>query len=107
MLYDNRVTYAETLCLGLVSVAILYTAMPLFQASFGILSQMAPSGSTAAALNKCLRQVSFLRCQSPVCIGHVAVTREYLRMSLVIHIFVFGYSKNQNWFWMFPGEDVG
>ena len=54
----NRVTYAETICLGLVSVAIFMTSMPLFQASGAMLSQMAPSGSSAAALNKCIRQVN-------------------------------------------------
>ncbi|KAG0565149.1 hypothetical protein KC19_8G168500 [Ceratodon purpureus] len=54
------VTYAETLCLGLVSITIFYTAMPLFLASGGVLSQMAPSGTTAAALDKCLRQVRML-----------------------------------------------
>ncbi|KAG0556911.1 hypothetical protein KC19_11G088400 [Ceratodon purpureus] len=54
------VTYAETLCLGLVSMTILYTALPVFKASGAILSQMAPSGTTAAALNKCLRQVRML-----------------------------------------------
>lgn len=54
------VKYAETLCLGLVSMTVLYTAMPLFLASGAILSQMSPSGTTAAALNKCLRQVRML-----------------------------------------------
>jgi len=54
------VTYAETICLGLVSVAIFMTSMPLFQASGAMLSQMAPSGSSAAALNKCIRQVRML-----------------------------------------------
>lgn len=54
------VTYAETLCHGLVAAVVFYTAMPLFQASGAILSQMAPSGTTAAALNKCLRQVRML-----------------------------------------------
>lgn len=53
----DRVKYAETLCLGLVSLTVLYMALPLFRASGAILSQMAPSGTTAAALNKCLRQV--------------------------------------------------
>lgn len=59
LLYNDRVTYAETLCHGLVAAVVFYTAMPLFQASGAILSQMAPSGTTAAALNKCLRQVGF------------------------------------------------
>lgn len=54
------VKYAETLCLGLVSMTVLYTALPLFRSSGAILSQMAPSGTTAAALNKCLRQVRML-----------------------------------------------
>lgn len=43
-------------------MTVLYTALPLFRASGAILSQMAPSGTTAAALNKCLRQVRSFSC---------------------------------------------
>ncbi|CAK9206290.1 unnamed protein product [Sphagnum troendelagicum] len=48
---------AETICLGLVAVTVFFTTLPLFKAAGGVLLQMAPSGTSASALNKCLRQV--------------------------------------------------
>ncbi|KAG6541500.1 hypothetical protein Mapa_017097 [Marchantia paleacea] len=54
------VKYAETLCLGLVAVAVFSTTMPLFVASGGVLLQMAPSGISPSALMKCQRQILLL-----------------------------------------------
>ncbi|BBN01138.1 hypothetical protein MPTK1_2g04970 [Marchantia polymorpha subsp. ruderalis] len=54
------VKYAETLCLGLVAVAVFSTTMPLFVASGGVLLQMAPSGVSPSALMKCQRQILLL-----------------------------------------------
>eukprot|EP00249_Psilotum_nudum_P014404 c24803_g1_i4 orf=416-1735(-) len=56
----RRVKNAETLCLGLVSVAVFLVVMPLFKSSAGILLQMSPTSITASAFNKCLRQVTML-----------------------------------------------
>ncbi|CAM6098411.1 unnamed protein product [Calypogeia fissa] len=54
------VRYAETLCLGLVAVAIFMTTIPLFKASGGVLLQMAPPGISKSAFSKCQRQITLL-----------------------------------------------
>jgi hypothetical protein len=54
---ECRIANAETICLGLVAVTVFFTTLPLFKAAGGVLLQMAPSGTSASALNKCLRQV--------------------------------------------------
>jgi Co/Zn/Cd efflux system component len=54
---ECRIANAETICLGLVAVTVFFTTLPLFNAAGGVLLQMAPSGTSASALNKCLRQV--------------------------------------------------
>ncbi|XP_024541974.1 metal tolerance protein C2 [Selaginella moellendorffii] len=51
---------AETLCLGIVSVAVFFLALPLFNASGGLLLQMSPPGISPSAFSKCLRQVGSL-----------------------------------------------
>lgn len=51
---------AETLCLGLVAVAVFLVVMPLFKAAAGVLSQMTPASISASVLHKCLRQVKAL-----------------------------------------------
>eukprot|EP00250_Pteridium_aquilinum_P035721 c9863_g1_i1 orf=66-1472(+) len=51
---------AETLCLGLVAVAVFLVVMPLFKAAAGVLLQMTPATMSASILHKCLRQVKSL-----------------------------------------------
>lgn len=52
-----RVSNAEVLCLGLVSVAVFMLVMPLFKRTGAILLQMAPPSIPSSALSKCWRQV--------------------------------------------------
>lgn len=54
------VNNAETLCLGLVAVAVFLVVMPLFKATAGVLLQMSPASISASILHKCLRQVKSL-----------------------------------------------
>lgn len=56
-----RVKNAETLCLGLVAVAVFLVVMPLFKAAAGVLSQMTPASISASVLHKCLRQVYYTK----------------------------------------------
>lgn len=56
-----RVKNAETLCLGLVAVAVFLVVMPLFKAAAGVLSQMTPASISASVLHKCLRQVYYAK----------------------------------------------
>ncbi|KAI5065933.1 hypothetical protein GOP47_0018557 [Adiantum capillus-veneris] len=51
---------AETLCLGLVAIAVFLVVMPLFKATAGVLSQMTPASMSVSILHKCLRQVKAL-----------------------------------------------
>ncbi|KAH7445459.1 hypothetical protein KP509_01G010200 [Ceratopteris richardii] len=51
---------AETLCLGLVAIAVFLVVMPLFKATAGILLQMTPGTMSSSILNKCLRQIKSL-----------------------------------------------
>jgi len=79
---ECRIANAETICLGLVAVTVFFTTLPLFNAAGGVLLQMAPSGTSASALNKCLRQVD-------LSLTHLCDLNDYCSF----------YSSMFSWYW--------
>lgn len=55
---ENRVQYAETICLTLVALIVLWLTFPLVRSSGGLLLQMAPAGISETALHKIVMEVN-------------------------------------------------